>query len=346
MRTIDAARFGVLEIGYAGEKNRTEVLFDYSDLAEEFPGGTILLQVRRPGETTKYDSASVTVDGTRAVWTVSDYDCGIKGFGECQLIYSTAENIAKRKTWKTHIERSIEGGNASIPPDWEDIETSLLNAAGAVSEELAEARTYIDGAVEAAETAQQGAERAQEAAEAVMEEYEAMTASATTLPPESEATSTIDRTGTTPVLRLGIPKGDKGDPGDSVEVDAVPTRNSNNPVASGGVYSAVAAKADAVNGVYFLNVKSTTNGHWVVEHPVDFPEYYNGMMLMLHLYNVSSSGGQVNIELENRTFEYGGAFYIYGPPLYKDRDTPFTDACPAGATMLVTLYGPKWYVCK
>ena len=214
MKIVEANEHDVLELGYAGERNRTSVRFYYGDLAEEFPGGAVLVQVKRPGELTKYD-LTVASDGEYAIWTVNEYDCAVKGFGECQLIYATRTGIAKRKVWKTHIDRSIEGSNASIPPDWEDIEASLLNAAGAMSEELSEARTYIAGAVEAAETAQQGAERAKNAAEAVMEEYEAMTGAGTTLEPGTSVTVSIDRTGTAPVLRIGVPRGEKGDTGDS-----------------------------------------------------------------------------------------------------------------------------------
>lgn len=99
MNIIYANDRGALDIGYAGEKNRTEVRFYYGDLAEEFPGGTVLLQVRRPGESTKYDVVLGTVadEANTASWIVSDYDLGIRGVGECQLVYSTSNNIAKKK---------------------------------------------------------------------------------------------------------------------------------------------------------------------------------------------------------------------------------------------------------
>lgn len=132
MNVINASETNILHIGYAGEKNRTQVRFYYGDLLEEFPGGSVFLQVKRPEEDAYY-IVDLTTDGEGyAIWTVANYDCATRGFGECQLIYSTSDTIAKRKVWRTNIDQSIEGLNIDIPSDWEDIETRLLNAAGAV----------------------------------------------------------------------------------------------------------------------------------------------------------------------------------------------------------------------
>ena len=129
MRIIDAAKCRTLNIGYAGEKDRTQVRFFFGDVQQEFPGGTVVLQVRRPGETTKYDVQLTTDEEGNAIWTVSNYDCAVKGFGECQLVYATSGEIAKRKIWTTCVDRSISGANATIPDTWQDIEAALLTAA-------------------------------------------------------------------------------------------------------------------------------------------------------------------------------------------------------------------------
>lgn len=106
MNIIRANDRAVLELGCEGERNRTEVRFYYGDLEEEFPGGTVLLQVKRPGECTKYDILLSNAEDEEytAVWTVSEYDCGIRGIGECQLVYTAGETVAKRKIWRTHVE--------------------------------------------------------------------------------------------------------------------------------------------------------------------------------------------------------------------------------------------------
>ena len=182
MRVIEAAKVAVLNLGYAGEKERTEVHFSFADLAQEFPGGTLLLQVSRPGESTKHD-VQLTTDGTTAIWLVGEYDLAIKGEGECQLVYSKGTAIAKKKVWKTYVDRSMEGSNASIPPTWQNIENDLLAAATAVQE--------------------------------AVEGYDAMTAEAHEA---SKPTAEIDRTGDHPVLKLGLVKGEIGDDGYSPTV--------------------------------------------------------------------------------------------------------------------------------
>ena len=101
MRIIDASKTSILDLGFTGEKDRTRVKFYYGDVAEEFPGGMIVLQVQRPGENTKHTVQLATDNFYNAWWTVGEYECAIKGIGECQLVYSTADNIAKKKTWRT-----------------------------------------------------------------------------------------------------------------------------------------------------------------------------------------------------------------------------------------------------
>ena len=198
MRVIDASQTAILNIGYAGEKDRTQVKFPIADIQEEFPGGNVVIHVRRPGEGTKHDILPDVI-GTEVYWTVGDYDLALRGQGECQLIYSTADHIAKRKVWKTLIDRSIEGSNESIPPTWEDIEADLLAAAGAVAEAVAS--------------------------------YDEMTAEASALEPGSEPTAEIDHTGDHPVLKLGLVSGEKGDPGEPGQ-DGHPGAEGFSPVAT------------------------------------------------------------------------------------------------------------------
>ena len=156
MRIIEANELAVLNLGYAGEKDRTQVRFYFGDLDAEFPNGAVLLQVKRPCERDYYNVLLEINDGY-AVWTVSEYDCAVRGMGECQLIYSTDSHICKRKIWRTTIDRSIEGSNISVPPDWESIEASLLLAAGVIQNAIENAGDIIDEARMYAEMAQQGA---------------------------------------------------------------------------------------------------------------------------------------------------------------------------------------------
>lgn len=172
MRIIDAGKTSVLHIGYLGEKDRTQVRFFFGDIKAEFPGGVVVLTIRRPWETEHHDITPV-IDGDWAIWTVGEYDLAVRGEGECQLIYSDGVAVCKRKVWETRIGYSIEGKNVSIPPDWEDIKIELVTAAGTVVHAIEEAQVTISqdladavAAKEAAEAAQGKAEQAQQGAEA------------------------------------------------------------------------------------------------------------------------------------------------------------------------------------
>lgn len=180
MQYVDAEKCGSLNLGYEGEQNRKAIRFFVGDMLAEYPGGLLVLQVSRPGENAKHD-VELTIDGDIATWIVGGYDLAKKGEGECQLKYSQGTAICKKKTWKTWIDESMEGQNASIPPTWQDAEDRLLTAAGAV--------------------------------QAAVESYDEMTATATQLPEGSAPTAEMDHSGDAPVLKLGIPKGDTGHPG-------------------------------------------------------------------------------------------------------------------------------------
>ena len=183
MRIVDASKTSVLDIGFAGEKDRTRVKFYYGDLAREFPGGSVVIQVSRPGENTRYDILAEFGEDGYAWWTVSNYDVALEGFGACQLIYSTGDKICKRKIWKTAVNESLTGANVSVPPDWADYAATLLNAAGAVQESLSEAQEYIDSTMatltELGETIQESAQTvagATQSAEAAAAEAQAAAA--------------------------------------------------------------------------------------------------------------------------------------------------------------------------
>lgn len=174
MKTIYANDVGLIKLGYQSENDRTEVIFDVSDIAAEFPGGLISVAVRRPTDNAGHLVTSITQNGSTARWLVDDYELEHRGIGELQLIYSVTNVVAKTKIWKIVIDCSLTVAD-SLPPDWQDVANTLLTAASQVK--------------------------------AAVDSYDAMTAEAETLDPDAEATAVIDRSGENPVLKLGIPKG-------------------------------------------------------------------------------------------------------------------------------------------
>ena len=239
MRVIDAGNTGILCLGYAGENDRTVVRFPFGDIKAEYPGGVVILRIRRPWDTDHHDvMPEIDQDGVTAIWTVSDYDLETMGEGECQLIYSNGTVIAKRKVWKTKVDRSIDGVNASIPPNWEDIEEALVRAAGEVIAAIEQAARPTD----------------EQVAQAVSEWLE----------DHPEATTTVeDGSITLTKLNQSIiddePVEDSGnlitsgavydaleDIQDKLVFDDVPTAGSDNPVKSNGIKTALDAKQNTL----------------------------------------------------------------------------------------------------
>lgn len=141
MRIINANQVGIIALGYQSENDRTQILFDISDVREEFPGGLASVAVRRPGDAEGYLVADILQDEDLVTWTVGDYDLEKRGNGEIQLIYSVSGIVAKTKIWPCTIDRSITT-TQSVPPDWMDVVNTLLEAAGEVHQVTEQMETW------------------------------------------------------------------------------------------------------------------------------------------------------------------------------------------------------------
>ena len=128
MGIIIAKDKSTLFIGRQGEKRRNKVLFEFGDIADEFPGGTLTLLHKPPGAEDAYPVQEIEIDyeSRTALWTIMDYDTACDGDGECQLIYVQG-TVGKSKVWKTTTDRSITVTSASSP-QWSTMVNSLLEA--------------------------------------------------------------------------------------------------------------------------------------------------------------------------------------------------------------------------
>ena len=241
MRIINASETGTLVLGFQGEDQRLEIRFPLVDektgrnITEEFPGGSFSISIMLPGDPAEHivGSEDFRIEGNWLIWTVKEaYTVGF-GEGTLQLNYAFG-GMAKSRIWKTNVRKSINSGSGTVP-SWSDWKTELLNAANAV--------------------------------EQAVDSYDEMTASAE----DGDQTSAhIDRTGDHPVLQITIKNNGGGaDIDDSTTAsnktwssqkissalsgkqntltfDSTPTENSNNPVKSGGVYSALAQQSETI----------------------------------------------------------------------------------------------------
>lgn len=98
-------------IGYRGTENTLKVIFDFSALLQKFGKGEFLLLFVRPHESDRQPIADITVpvtiEGTKATWTVSDRDTEKSGIGEAQIVYTTAHSRWKSNVWSVAVSRDI-----------------------------------------------------------------------------------------------------------------------------------------------------------------------------------------------------------------------------------------------
>lgn len=189
MGIINAECGKTVSIGYQGENKRQRVRFDLSDIMTEFPGGTAVLGIRRPGDSDIVPALNTALDGMSLIWTTTAWELANSGFLYAQVTYSDGDAVGKTKVYRFDVKNSLIVSGVE-PEDWQDLVGQLTSAAAAL--------------------------------QAVIESYDEMTAEATTLPAGSDPTVEIDRTGDHPVMKFGLvpgpagaqgPKGDTGETG-------------------------------------------------------------------------------------------------------------------------------------
>lgn len=91
------ARSGTLNLGRQGENLARKIEIDFSDWKEQFGDGTISLIAQRCVDDAPYPVA-IKVEGTKAIWPVTNADTAFVGTGKCELRYRklTAPPLAGR----------------------------------------------------------------------------------------------------------------------------------------------------------------------------------------------------------------------------------------------------------
>lgn len=128
---VNSARIPVLQVGYQGENEVTDVLFDISSWITEFGEGVAQLRVKRPGnsEDESYVLSLIITDG-KAVWTVSETDTANKGNGKVQLSYMVGNIVKKAVIYPYKVGKSIIGADSPADPFDSWIERSKAWAIG------------------------------------------------------------------------------------------------------------------------------------------------------------------------------------------------------------------------
>ena len=205
MRTVRinvrAKGSGPIFIGRRGEKEATQIVFDVSQLIATYGDGTCVLLAKRPKDTAAYP-VTVVREGNTVVWTVTDTDTVYQGSGELELFWYVGDALAKTNVWTSVIGRDI-GESTDTPPDpYDDWMAALTGLAAETQRNSEDAGVSKDAAAQYASDASASAQTA--ATEAA--KITGLSATAETLPSESEATARYEDG----VLLLGIPQGSRG----------------------------------------------------------------------------------------------------------------------------------------
>ena len=128
---VSSARIPVLQVGYQGENEVTDVLFDISSWITEFGEGVAQLRVKRPGNSEEESYVlSLTITDGKAVWTVSETDTANKGNGKVQLSYMVGNILKKAVIYPYKVGKSIVGADNPVDPFDSWIERSKAWAIG------------------------------------------------------------------------------------------------------------------------------------------------------------------------------------------------------------------------
>jgi hypothetical protein len=98
--------------------------------------------VRRCADESPYLS-ELSVDGTKATWTVTGADTAKSGHGKAQLAYYVGEQIAKTVVYTTYVAPSVEQGD--VPPDpYESYLERMAEIGAQVAASVEQAQAILD----------------------------------------------------------------------------------------------------------------------------------------------------------------------------------------------------------
>ena len=108
-------------IGRTGENGYTALSFDVSSWREQYPDGCISIVYRRPDDVSYVVAGECSGEST-LVWTVSECDLAVAGYGELELRVMSGTVIGKSERMSLKIKSALTPGErpASVVRDWVD----------------------------------------------------------------------------------------------------------------------------------------------------------------------------------------------------------------------------------
>lgn len=131
--------------------NARSVTFDFSAWVDSLGEGTFSVSLLRPGDTTPYAVAGLSIDGTLATWVFDATDTALAGYGRAFLSYVTPDAMDMTVDFDVYIAQNSAPSGDTPPDPLETWYQQMLEAA-------ARAQIAAQSAAQSAETASHAAE--------------------------------------------------------------------------------------------------------------------------------------------------------------------------------------------
>ena len=100
-----------IQLGFVGENNATQVIFDSKEIFDDNPYAVQLLVVTPP-ESTSYEVTTARI-GDNVIWNVSELDTAFEGTGSIQLVFTDGSQVIKTYNADTTVlESQVPSGTA------------------------------------------------------------------------------------------------------------------------------------------------------------------------------------------------------------------------------------------
>lgn len=169
-----------MPLGYQGEDGARCVIFDLSTFASEIGAGTASVVAQRHEESVPYVATDVEQVDNKLIWTITNVDNGIAGYGYAQVRYVVNEDNVRTAVYKTVVYESL-GAAGPTPSPSEDIIEEIKAFAEAAEAAATAAAASAESANADAQTASAAATTATTAATSAAASAETAQAAATTL---------------------------------------------------------------------------------------------------------------------------------------------------------------------
>lgn len=121
----------LISIGYRGENETRQIVFDISEWIKLYGKGNVALIHKRCGDESPYPCVVKVVEN-EAIWTITDSDVDKPGVGECELMYLIGGRIAKSDIWQTYTHKSLSDASSEVPePEQSWVDMVIQACAGA-----------------------------------------------------------------------------------------------------------------------------------------------------------------------------------------------------------------------